>query len=76
MERSMLGVTLRDKIRNEELCRRTKVTDAIKRITHLKWNRAGHAARMSDNRWTRKKMASQKEHTKTGNHHRLNVRTI
>lgn len=35
MERFMLGVTLRDKVQNEER-RRTKVTDAIERITHLK----------------------------------------
>lgn len=32
MERFMLGVTLRDKVQNEER-RRTKVTDAIERIT-------------------------------------------
>lgn len=54
MERSMLGVTLRDKIRNEELRRKTKITDAIERITHLKWNWAGHVARIPDNRWTRR----------------------
>jgi len=49
-----LGVSLRDKIRNEELRRITKVTDAIERITHLKWNWAGHVARMSDIRWTKR----------------------
>lgn len=54
MERSMLGVTLRDKIRNEELRRRTRVADAIEKITHLKWSWAGHIARMSDDRWTKK----------------------
>lgn len=54
MERSMLGVCLRDHIRNEELRRRTGVTDVIKRIATLKWNWAGHIARMSDDRWTRK----------------------
>jgi len=46
----MWGVSLRDKIRNKELRRRTKVTDAIERVTHLKWNWAGHVARMSGNR--------------------------
>jgi len=35
MKRFMLGMTLRDKVRNEQR-RRTKVTDAIERIAHLK----------------------------------------
>lgn len=48
---SMLGVSLRDKIRNEELRRRAKkVINPMEKITHLKWNWAGHVARMSDNR--------------------------
>lgn len=54
MERSMLGVSLRDRIQNREIRRRTGVADAIERITTLKWNWAGHIARASDNRWTKK----------------------
>ena len=54
MERSMLGLTLRDRVRNEEIRRRTGVTDVIERIAWLKWNWAGHVARMTDGRWTRK----------------------
>lgn len=50
----MLGVSLRDHIRNEELRRRTGVTDIIERISKLKWNWAGQVARMSDGRWTKK----------------------
>ena len=47
MERSMLGVSLRDHIRNEDLRRRTGVTDVVNQIRKLKWNWAGHVARMS-----------------------------
>ncbi|KAL3287523.1 hypothetical protein HHI36_001992 [Cryptolaemus montrouzieri] len=45
MERSMLGVSLRDKIKNEEIRRRTRVTDILRRIAELKWHWAGHVAR-------------------------------
>lgn len=56
MERSMLRVTLRDKIPNERIRQRTGVIDAIQRITYLKWNWAGHVARMTNERWTKKIM--------------------
>ncbi|CAH2239804.1 jg20737 [Pararge aegeria aegeria] len=48
MERAMLGVSLRDQIRNEEIRRRTRVTD---KVAKLKWKWAGHIARRSDGRW-------------------------
>lgn len=54
MERQMLGVSLRDRIPNEEIRNRTGTIDAIERIATLKWNWAGHVARLSDNRWTRR----------------------
>ena len=54
MERSMLGVSLRDHIRNEDLRKRTGVTDVVKQIRKLKWNWAGHVAQMSDGRWTKR----------------------
>ncbi|KAI8441130.1 hypothetical protein MSG28_009382 [Choristoneura fumiferana] len=54
MERAMLGVSLRDRIRNEEIRRRTRVTDIAKRISSLKWQWAGHIARRADGRWGRK----------------------
>lgn len=54
MERAMLGVSLRDRIRNEEIRRRTKVTDIARRIAKLKWQWAGHIARRTDGRWGRK----------------------
>ena len=54
MERAMLGVSLRDRIRNEELRRRTNVIDIAQRISKLKWQWAGHIARRTDKRWGRK----------------------
>ncbi|CAH2251132.1 jg11818 [Pararge aegeria aegeria] len=48
MERAMLGVSLRDQIRNEEIRRRTRVTDIAQRVARLKWQWAGHIARKTD----------------------------
>jgi len=53
MERAMLGISLRDKKRNEWIRRKTGVTDVIHRIRSLKWQWAGHIARMDDKRWTK-----------------------
>ncbi|CAH2209188.1 jg19105 [Pararge aegeria aegeria] len=51
MERAMLGVYLRDQIRNEEIRRRTSVIDISQQIVKLKWHGAGHIARRTDGRW-------------------------
>ena len=50
MERSMLNITLRDKVRNSEIRNKTKVKDIIEKIKEAKWRRAGHVARRDDNR--------------------------
>ena len=54
MERTMLGVSLRDQIRNEEIRKRTRVTDIARQISRLKWQWAGHIVRRTDGRWGRK----------------------
>ncbi|KAA5634901.1 hypothetical protein F3G63_34400 [Pseudomonas aeruginosa] len=54
MERAMYGISLRDKIRNEEIRRRTKVDDIALKVSRLKWQWAGHICRASDARWGRK----------------------
>ena len=54
MERSMLGVSLREHVRNEDLRARTGVTDVIYQVAKLKWNWAGHVARMTDGQWTKR----------------------
>src|ERR1700761_9124096 len=53
MEHSMLGITLRDKKSNEWIRQQTRVVDVMTRIASLKWNWAGHIARMTDDRWTK-----------------------
>jgi hypothetical protein len=50
-ERAMLEVSLRDRIRNDEIRKRTKVTDIARRIADLKWQWAGHIAMRTDGRW-------------------------
>ncbi|CAH2268559.1 jg2246 [Pararge aegeria aegeria] len=50
MDRAMFGVSLRDQIRNEEIRRRTRVTDTAQRVVKLKWEWAGHIARRTDKR--------------------------
>ncbi|KAG7305016.1 hypothetical protein JYU34_010462 [Plutella xylostella] len=54
MERAMLGVSLMDRIRNEVIRQRTKVTDIAVKICKLKWQWAGHICRRNDNRWGRR----------------------
>ncbi|CAH2232920.1 jg12423 [Pararge aegeria aegeria] len=51
VERVILGVSLRDQIRNEEILRRTRVTEIAQRVAKLKWQWAGHIARRTDGRW-------------------------
>lgn len=54
MERKMLGVTLRDKIRNSRIRERTKITDVVERVASLKWKWIGHVMRQEPDRWTQK----------------------
>jgi len=53
MEKCMLAITKRDKKKNTELRNRTKVLDIVARVKQLKWNWAGHIARVVDGRWTK-----------------------
>lgn len=50
MEKSMLGLRFRERVRNEDIHRRTQVNDMVKHILRTKWKWAGHIARMSGNR--------------------------
>ena len=53
MERSLLGVTRKDKIRNEIIRERTKIKDVVNTTKELKWKWAGHVARMKNHRWAK-----------------------
>lgn len=64
MERSMLGISLRQKIRNEEIRRQTKVRDVIEEYATMKWRWAGHVARQQHDRWSYKTTAWRPRETK------------
>ncbi|CAH2229729.1 jg4498 [Pararge aegeria aegeria] len=51
--RELCSEYLRDKIRNVEIRRRTRVTNLAQRVAVLKWQWAGHIVRRRDGRWTR-----------------------
>ena len=51
-ERIMLGLTWKDRKTAKWIREKTKVRDILEAISKLKWNWAGHIARMTDNRWT------------------------
>lgn len=54
MERSLLKITRLQRITNERVRKRTNFEDIIKKAKILKWQWAGHLARMTDNRWTKR----------------------
>ena len=54
MERSMLGITRKDRWRNRAIRELTKITDVMERAKNLKWSWAGHLARCRDDRWSRR----------------------
>ena len=66
MERRMLKITIKDRIKNEEIRRQTHVKDIIEKIKQAKWRWAGHTARRDDNRWTKRTMDWQPRTGKRG----------
>ena len=53
MERSILNITRKDHIRNEEVRQRTGATDILGKINTMKGQWAGHLARMDNKRWAK-----------------------
>lgn len=53
MERSLLNVSLNDRVRSETIREQTQFCDLEEKAKKLKWEWAGHVYRMSDNRWTK-----------------------
>ena len=54
MERRMLHLSLRDRVRSTDIRKKTKVQDILKKIKSVKWKWAGHLTRVKDNRWTKR----------------------
>lgn len=50
----MLGMSLRDRVRNEVIRQRTGIADITHRAAALKWRWAGHIARSSNEKWTKR----------------------
>ena len=53
MERWLLNITKRDKIRNEVIRYKTGVKDITERVQCMRGQWAGHIARMSNTRWAK-----------------------
>ncbi|XP_045534998.1 uncharacterized protein LOC106709987 [Papilio machaon] len=53
IERSYLGLKLKDKVKNKVIRNQTKAKDVAKQILRLKWKWAGHTQRVKDERWTK-----------------------
>ena len=53
MEKKMLNVKLKDRIRNTIIRQRTTVTNIVQYVTNTKWKWAGHIAQMKGNGWHR-----------------------
>ncbi|CAH2269526.1 jg19074 [Pararge aegeria aegeria] len=68
MQRAMLGVSLRNRIRNEEIRRKPKVTVTAQQVANLKWQWEGHIARRTDGHWGLK---VQEWRPRTGKRHQL-----
>ena len=52
MERRMLKISIRDKIKNETIREMSGVQDIVLEARRSKMRWAGHVARLKDNRWT------------------------
>lgn len=53
MERSMLGFKLKDKVRSIDIRHKTKLSDILTRIDHLKWRWTGHMLRCKKEKWSK-----------------------
>ncbi|XP_073986750.1 uncharacterized protein [Rhodnius prolixus] len=53
MERSILGVKKKDRVRATVIRKKTCLTDVVMTAKKMKWKWAGHLCRFEDERWTR-----------------------
>lgn len=54
MERSMIGIRRKDRVRSSVLRSKTKLTDILKQIDQQKWRWAGHMVRDAKEKWSKK----------------------
>ena len=54
MERSVLGISLRDKVRNNIIRSKIGVVDVVGQVATMKWRWADHVARCKDERWNKR----------------------
>lgn len=52
LKRAMLEIFLRDRVINQEIRRRTRVTDVISRVAEFKYSCVGHVARQTSEKRT------------------------
>lgn len=52
MERAVLGMSLRDWIRKNDIQNKTKTTDVMDRMARLEWQWVGHVLSQKPGRWT------------------------
>jgi endonuclease/exonuclease/phosphatase family metal-dependent hydrolase len=52
LERSMLGLRLRDRVRSSRIRHKTKLKCVAEEACRIKWRWAGHVARSQDGRWS------------------------
>ncbi|GBP46854.1 hypothetical protein EVAR_78556_1 [Eumeta japonica] len=53
MEKSMLGLKIKDRVGNVDIRTRTKLTDILTRIDVQKWRWTGHMLRHHINKWSK-----------------------
>ncbi|KAJ8729493.1 hypothetical protein PYW08_001074 [Mythimna loreyi] len=53
MERSMLGLKLKDRVRSADIRQKTNLTDILARIDQLKWRWTGHMLRCKKEKWSK-----------------------
>lgn len=53
MERSIMKIKLKDRVRSRDIRQKTKIVDALQHGRKLKWRWAGHIARAHDEKWTK-----------------------
>ena len=54
MLRNIVGISIKDRVPNNELMKMTAFTDIAQAVAKSKWSWGGHIARMKDDRWTYK----------------------